>query len=74
MILSRYSSIIKGLVDLDAEIQKCDKKLGLAQLNLEKLRKIESQPNYEDTIPASVRVSNEEKVCTSFVVSLHWKS
>ncbi|KIM79390.1 hypothetical protein PILCRDRAFT_792056 [Piloderma croceum F 1598] len=53
--------LVRGLVDLDAEIRKCDKKLSLAQLNLEKLRKIESQPNYEDTIPAGVRVSNEEK-------------
>jgi valyl-tRNA synthetase len=73
MILSKCLSIVKGLVDLDAEIRKCDKKLSLAQLNLEKLRKIESQPNYEDTIPAGVRVSNEEKVRTSFIVSLHQK-
>lgn len=49
-------------MDLDVEIGKCDKKLGLAQLNLDKIRKVESQPNYEETIPANVRVANEEKV------------
>jgi len=53
----------QGLVDLDLEIAKCDKKLGLAQLNLDKIAKIESQPNYEETIPANVRLTNEDKVC-----------
>lgn len=32
-------------------------------MNLDKVRKVMSQPNYEDSIPANVRVSNEEKVC-----------
>jgi len=54
---------VKGLVDLDNEIAKCDKKLGLAQLNLDKIIKIESQPNYKETIPANVRLANEDKVC-----------
>lgn len=53
----------KGLVDLDLEIAKCGKKLDLAQLNLDKIVKIESQPNYEETIPANVRLANEDKVC-----------
>jgi valyl-tRNA synthetase len=61
--LSGHPSSVQGLVDLDVEMGKCDKKLRLAQLNLEKLKKIESQPNYEDTIPTNVRMSNEEKVC-----------
>ena len=55
------------MVDLDLEIAKCDKKLGLAQLNLDKIIKIESQPNYEETIPAAVRLANEDKVCTTWV-------
>lgn len=49
-------------MDLDVEIAKCEKKLDLAKLNLEKVRKVESQPDYEDTVPASVRLQNEEKV------------
>lgn len=52
----------QGLVDLDSEIAKCDKKLGLATLNAEKLRKIEAQPDYETMIPEAVRASNSEKV------------
>lgn len=50
-------------MDLDVEIAKCDKKLGLAQLNLDKVKKVEAQPNYEETIPVDVRIANEEKVC-----------
>ncbi|KAJ7261869.1 tRNA synthetases class I-domain-containing protein [Mycena rebaudengoi] len=54
-------TLVRGLVDLDVEIEKCEKKLGLARANLQKLVKVESQPNYEETIPANVRLSNEEK-------------
>jgi len=53
--------LVRGLLDLDVEILKCEKKLGLAQINLDKIRKVASQPNYEDNIPANVRTSNEEK-------------
>lgn len=52
----------QGLVDLDAECAKCDRKLGLAALNADKLRKTAAQPDYETTIPAAVRASNAEKV------------
>ncbi|KAI0338116.1 hypothetical protein BDW22DRAFT_1338444 [Trametopsis cervina] len=53
--------LVRGLVDLDAEIAKCDKKLQLAQLNLDKIIKIEAQPEYEETVPANARLANEEK-------------
>jgi len=53
--------LVKGLVDLDAEIAKCDKKLDLARLNLSKVEKVESQPDYLDTVPEIVRLNNEEK-------------
>jgi len=49
-------------VDLEKEIAKCDKKIDLAQLNLQKIMKVISQPDYESTIPESVRIANEEKV------------
>ncbi|KAJ7230406.1 tRNA synthetases class I-domain-containing protein [Mycena pura] len=53
--------LVRGLVDLDVEIAKCDKKLEVCQLNLQKIIKIESQPDYEDTVPANVRLTNSEK-------------
>ncbi|KAF4597436.1 hypothetical protein EYR40_007895 [Pleurotus pulmonarius] len=54
-------TLVRGLVDLDVEISKCDKKLDLARLNLQKIVKVESQADYEDTVPANVRLTNEEK-------------
>ncbi|KAF9005426.1 tRNA synthetases class I-domain-containing protein [Cyathus striatus] len=56
ILLSGY-----GLVDLDVEIGKCDKKLDLARLNLSKVAKVESQPDYETTVPENVRQANADK-------------
>ena len=50
-------------MDLEKEISKCDKKLDLARLNLQKIVKIESQPEYEETVSANVRTANDDKVC-----------
>lgn len=50
------------------EISKCDKKLDLARLNLAKVVKVESQPDYLVTVPEDVRLSNEEKVCEILMV------
>ena len=47
---------------MDIEIAKCDKKLDLARLNLEKIKKMEAQADYEETVPANVRLFNEDKV------------
>lgn len=52
-------------MDLDNEIAKCDKKIGLAQMSLNKLHKVLSQPNYTETIPVHVQEANEEKVCNT---------
>ena len=49
-------------MDLEKEINKCDKKLDLARLNLQKIVKIESQPEYEETVPQNVRTANDDKV------------
>ena len=38
-------------MELEKEISKCDKKLDLARLNLQKIVKIESQAEYEETVP-----------------------
>jgi len=53
-------------VDLDNEIAKCDKKLDLVRLNLQKVVKLESQAEYEETVPLNVRAANEEKVMFFF--------
>lgn len=61
---------MQGLVDLDAELAKCEKKLDLARLNLQKIKKVESQPEYEDTVPPNVRLVNEDKVLCKFIRDL----
>lgn len=50
------------MVDLDAEVAKLDKKLGLAQMSAEKIRKLQEQPDYEKNLPENVREANAEKV------------
>ncbi|KAF9039389.1 tRNA synthetases class I-domain-containing protein [Panaeolus papilionaceus] len=54
-------TLVRGLVDLDNEISKCDKKLDLARLGLQKITKFETQPDYESTVPANVQAANNEK-------------
>jgi valyl-tRNA synthetase len=54
--------LLQGLIDFGVEIAKCEKKLNLARLNLEKIWKIESQPDYEEAVPENVRLINEDKV------------
>lgn len=49
-------------MDLDVEIAKADKKFDLAQLNLDKVKKVESHADYLETVPPPVRLANEEKV------------
>jgi valyl-tRNA synthetase len=53
---------MQGLVDLEVEIAKCDKKLDISRTTLQKMIKVETQPDYEDTVPANVRLANSEKV------------
>lgn len=60
----------QGLVDLDAEIAKCEKKLQLAQLNLDKVRKVEAQADYVETVPANVRLVNEDRVRRGSILCL----
>jgi len=60
--LSPPLKLLQGLIDFDVEIAKCEKKLNLARLNLEKIRKVESQADYEETVPENARLINEDKV------------
>ncbi|KAJ7684786.1 tRNA synthetases class I-domain-containing protein [Mycena polygramma] len=54
-------ALVRGLVDLDVEIAKCDKKLNFSKINLQKMIKLESQPDYAETVPENVRLANSEK-------------
>jgi len=52
--------LVKGKVNLDEEIDKCDKKLALVTQSAEKLRKTLSDEN----VPETVREANKEKLET----------
>ncbi|KAJ3874087.1 tRNA synthetases class I-domain-containing protein [Lentinula edodes] len=54
-------TLVRGNVDLDVEIAKCEKKLAIAQMSLQKITKLESQSDYAATVPENVRTANDEK-------------
>ncbi|KAL1686988.1 hypothetical protein GGG16DRAFT_128281 [Schizophyllum commune] len=54
-------TLVRGLVDFDVEISKCDKKLDVVRLALEKIVKTESQADYEQNDPENVRAANADK-------------
>ncbi|KAL5480308.1 VAS1 [Sanghuangporus weigelae] len=64
--------LVRGLVDLDAEIAKIDKKLDVTNLAADKLRKQMAGPDYETAVPENVRVTNAErlKTCEAEIVTL----
>jgi valyl-tRNA synthetase len=66
-----YFMANKGLVDLDVEIAKCEKKADLARLTLEKITRVESQEDYQETVPANVRALNEDKVGGKLTLKLN---
>ena len=62
LMIMKFSFFFQGLIDLDAEIAKSEKKLQLARLNLDKVRKVEAQSDYVETVPENVRSINEDRV------------
>ena len=52
-------------MDLDHEIVKNEKKLGVAKIALDKVVKAESVPNYEEIVPLETREFNAERVSSS---------
>lgn len=52
----------QGLVNIDAEIEKCKKKQALAQNGAEKLETSMSAGDYETKLPLQIREKNAEKV------------
>ncbi|KAL4071956.1 tRNA synthetases class I-domain-containing protein [Scleroderma yunnanense] len=53
--------LVQGLVNIEVEVAKCDKKLTAVNLSLEKLLKVMSQPDYQESVPAAVQLANDEK-------------
>ncbi|TRM66612.1 hypothetical protein BD626DRAFT_565705 [Schizophyllum amplum] len=53
-----------GLVDLDVEIAKCDKKLDVVRLAHQKIVKTESQADNAQNVPENVRTANVDKRMT----------
>lgn len=56
--------LVRGLVDLDTEIAKCEKKIALAQMALDKILKTVAQPEYKETVPEAARLAYDEKITT----------
>ncbi|KAG6331734.1 hypothetical protein ID866_7353 [Astraeus odoratus] len=53
--------LVQGIVDLEAEIARCNKKISTVTVNIEKILKIMSQPDYQESVPVVVQQANEEK-------------
>ena len=53
---------LKGLVNVEAELEKLDKQLGKIDLQLKQLEAKMSIPNYETRVPEDVREANQSKV------------
>ncbi|KAI6108704.1 tRNA synthetases class I-domain-containing protein [Pisolithus croceorrhizus] len=52
---------VQGFIDLEAEVAKLEKKIHAVNLNLDKLLKATSQPDYRDSVPTTVQQANEDK-------------
>jgi valyl-tRNA synthetase len=55
--------LVKGQVDIEAEVQKLQKKVANVDKSRQGLLKKMSIPDYENKVPADVRESNDTKVC-----------
>ncbi|KAJ7702446.1 hypothetical protein B0H17DRAFT_147233 [Mycena rosella] len=55
ILLTHFRSLI------DIEIAKCEKKLEMSRANLQKITKIETQADYQETVPANFRSANEDE-------------
>jgi valyl-tRNA synthetase len=55
--------LLKGIIDIDKEEAKLNKKRDGLVKQLETLKKEMSTANYETRVPEAVRAKNQEKVC-----------
>jgi valyl-tRNA synthetase len=60
--------LVKGQVDLEAEVQKLQKKITTVDKSKESLLKKMSVADYENKVPADIRESNETKVCRKICI------
>ncbi|KAJ6611804.1 tRNA synthetases class I-domain-containing protein [Mycena sp. CBHHK59/15] len=56
-------TLVRGLVDPAGQLAKCEKKLGVAQTNLQKMTKQEDPDHVYHTVPIGIRLANAERVC-----------
>ena len=54
--------LVKGMVDVDAEMEKVNKKREVTQDALQRLQKQMNQPNYESKVGEATREANTQKV------------
>jgi valyl-tRNA synthetase len=54
--------LVRGMVDIDAEVGKLESKKSKAKSNLDSLMKKMQIPDYDTKIPADVRGANQNKV------------
>lgn len=54
--------MLKGIIDIEKEEQKMNKKKEKLIQSIASLKKEQSQPNYEQRVPEAVRVKNTEKL------------
>lgn len=52
---------VQGFIDLEAEVAKLEKKIHAVNLNLDKVLKVTSQPDYRDSVPMTVQQANEDR-------------
>lgn len=54
--------MLKGIIDIEKEEQKMNKKKEKLIQSIASLKKEQSQPNYEQRVPEAVRTKNTEKL------------
>lgn len=54
--------LLQGRINAAQEIDRLEKKTGLANNSAEKIKKLQGQSNYETSIPEAVRQKNTETV------------
>lgn len=54
--------ISQGKIDAAQEISRLEKKVVLANTNADKIKKLQSQDNYETALPENVRQKNADQV------------
>lgn len=57
--------LLKGLIQVDKEIQKMEKQQKQLQQTLEKLNQLLASADYEKKVPADVQTANKEKQSTT---------